>query len=278
MGKSTLLNLLVGQKVSIVSHKSQTTRQNITGILIGGNAQIAFTDTPGISYSRRAHDRRLVTTAWTAIAGIDIVVLMISAASPLTSRTEEMIGTFGEFTQTQCRRILAINKIDRIQRHKLLPLTARLSSLLKFDAVFMISAKTGDGVDDLRKWMVERAPPGAWLYEEDQVANLSMQFLACEITREGLFHRLHQELPYQLTVETEQWKENADGSVSIRQCINVPRISHKKVVVGSRGSVIREIGKLARKEIADLLGKEAHLFLHVRVRTTAETAASSNSP
>ncbi len=266
VGKSTLLNQLVGQKVSIVSHKAQTTRQNITGILVSGESQIAFVDTPGISFSRRTHDRRLVATAWNGVAGADIVLLMVSAAKSPTPESSALIETFSGFTTEHRRRALVINKIDLVRRSLLLPLTRRLTASVEFDAVFMVSARTGDGVDDLTAWLASNVPAGRWQYDKDQVADMSVQFAACEITREKLFLRLHQEVPYQLTVETDQWEEKADGSVRISQFISVPRKSQQKVVVGTGGAVLLEVGKRSRQEISAMLGRPAHLFLRVRVR------------
>ena len=264
-GKSTLLNRMVGAKVSIVTHKVQTTRARIRGIAIEGAAQLIFVDTPGLFRPRRRLDRAMVAAAWSGAEDADIVVLLIEAHRGLTEGVKAILDALGE--RTRKRPVaLAINKIDRVKRERLLALTAELNARFAFAATFMISATRGDGIGDLRRWLAENVPEGPWLYPEDQIADLPLRLLAAETTREKLTLRLHEELPYQLTVETESWEEKKDGSVRIEQVIYVARDGHKGIVLGSKGETIREIGKLARAEIAKFLERPVHLFLHVRAR------------
>ncbi|MEM9059322.1 MAG: GTPase Era [Pseudomonadota bacterium] len=264
-GKSTLLNRMVGAKVSIVTHKVQTTRTRIRGIALEGSSQIVFVDTPGLFRPRRRLDRAMVASAWAGVEDADITVLLVEAHRGITDGVEQILTTLDE--QASKRPIaLAINKIDRVRRPDLLALVAHLAERRDFAETFLISAEKGDGVGDLRGWLASELPEGPWLYPEDQIADMTMRMIAAEITREKLTLRLHQELPYQLTVETETWEERKDGSVRIEQVIYVARDGHKGIVLGKRGETIKAIGEQARKDIAELLERPAHLFLTVKAR------------
>ena len=264
-GKSTLLNRMVGAKVSIVTHKVQTTRARIRGVAIEGDAQIVFVDTPGLFRPRRRLDRAMVAAAWGGASDADVVVLMIEAHRGITPGVEAILESLSERVG-QAPVALAINKIDRVQRSELLSLTEEMNARFEFAETFMISAEKGYGVDDLKKWLAGALPDGPWLYPEDQIADLPMRMIAAEMTREKLTLRLHQELPYQLTVETEAWEERDDGSVRIDQVIYVARDGHKGILLGKRGETIKAVGQLARAEISEFLGRKAHLFLQVKVR------------
>ncbi len=265
-GKSTLLNRMVGAKVSIVTHKVQTTRARIRGIAMEGAAQLIFVDTPGLFRPRRRLDRAMVKAAWGGAADADITVLLIEAHRGLTGGVREILDTLGAQLSPKARVALAINKIDRVPAEKLLALSAEMNAARDFAATFMISAERGHGVADLRRWLAAEVPPGPWLYPEDQIADLPLRLIAAEMTREKLTLRLHQELPYELTVETEGWEEREDGSVRIDQVIYVARDGHKGITLGPKGETIKAIGKAAREEIRAFLGREAHLFLTVKVR------------
>jgi len=265
-GKSTLLNRMVGAKVSIVTHKVQTTRARIRGVALEGDSQIVFVDTPGLFRPRRRLDRTMVAAAWGGAADADIVVLMIEAHKGLTPGVEAILERLDEIGQGRTVA-LAINKIDRVEAPVLLALTEKLNDRYTFAKTFMISAEKGHGVDDLRTWLAESLPEGPWLYPEDQIADMPMRMIAAEMTREKLTLRLHQELPYQLTVETEGWEEKKDGSVRIDQVIYVARDGHKGILLGKKGETIKAVGKLAREEISDFIGRKAHLFLTVKVRS-----------
>lgn len=262
-GKSTLVNRLVGTKVSIVSHKVQTTRAIIRGIAMRGNAQIVFVDTPGIFRPRRRLDRAMVDTAWGGAHDADIVALLVDAAKGLDEEVRELVAKLGEIAQP---KILILNKIDAVKRESLLKLADDLNQAQGFTRTFMVSALTGDGLDDLMTFLAEAVPAGPWLYPEDEVSDLPLRNLAAEITREKLFERLHQELPYQATVETERWTDQKDGSVRIEQTIFVERDSQKKIVIGKGGETIKAISMAARKDIAEVAEKPVHLFLFVKVR------------
>ncbi|HEU0221870.1 MAG TPA: GTPase Era [Paracoccaceae bacterium] len=264
-GKSTLLNRMVGAKVSIVTHKVQTTRARIRGVALEGNAQIVFVDTPGLFRPRRRLDRAMVAAAWGGAADADIVVLLVEAHRGLTEGVEAVLESLAARAAGH-PLVLAINKIDRVRRDRLLPLAEALNRRRDFAATFMISAEHGDGVADLKRWLGERLPPGPWLYPEDQIADLPLRMIAAEMTREKLTLRLHEELPYQLTVESERWEERKDGSVRIEQVIYVAREGHRAIVLGQRGATIKAIGAAARAEIAAFLERPVHLFLGVRVR------------
>ncbi|MEW6123445.1 MAG: GTPase Era [Pseudomonadota bacterium] len=262
-GKSTLTNALVGTKVSIVSHKVQTTRAIVRGILLDGSAQVVLVDTPGIFSPRRRLERAMVSTAWTSAADADLVALLIDAKRGLDPDVEALLEPL---SQVRRPRALILNKIDLIRRDTLLALTAKITERLPFDRVFMISALTGDGVDDLKSWLAHHVPEGPWLYPEDQITDAPMRMLAAEVTREKLFLRLHDELPYRSTVETDSWKELRDGSVRIEQTIFVERESQRKIVLGKGGSTIKAISSEARAEIAEITEQKVHLFLFVKVR------------
>ena len=264
-GKSTLLNRMVGAKVSIVTHKVQTTRARIRGVAMEGNAQLVFVDTPGIFTPRRNLDRAMVAAAWSGAADADIVVLLIEAHRGITAGVKVILEALNERAGNR-PVALAINKIDKVQADKLLVLTKELNELYSFSETFMISAEKGHGVKDLREWVTDKMPEGPWLYPEDQIADLPLRMIAAEMTREKLTLRMHQELPYQLTVETEKWEDRKDGSVKIDQLIYVMRDGHKGIVLGHNGESIKAVGKASREELEEFLGRKVHLFLQVKVR------------
>ncbi|MFV2054003.1 GTPase Era [Aliiroseovarius sp. YM-037] len=264
-GKSTLLNRMVGAKVSIVTHKVQTTRARIRGVAMEGQSQIVFVDTPGLFRPRRRLDRAMVAAAWGGAADADVVVLLVEAHRGITEGVENILAALRERADGQTVA-LAINKIDRVKSEALLSLTKDLNDSFPFAETFMISAEKGHGVADLRTWLADRLPEGPWLYPEDQIADLPMRMIAAEITREKLTLRLHQELPYQLTVETENWEDRKDGSAKIDQLIYVVRDGHKGIVLGNKGETIKAVGKAAREELEEFLGRKVHLFLQVKVR------------
>lgn len=265
-GKSTLMNRMVGAKVSIVTHKVQTTRARIRGIAIEGKAQLVFIDTPGVFRPRRRLDRAMVKAAWGGAADADVVVLLVEAHRGLTEGVRAILEGLAGQLPAGGRVALAINKIDRVPAERLLALSAEMNAERDFAATFMISAERGHGVADLRRWLAAEVPEGPWLYPEDQIADLPLRLIAAETTREKLTLRLHQELPYELTVETEGWEERKDGSVRIDQVIYVAREGHKGITLGPKGETIKAVGKAAREEITAFLGRPAHLFLTVKVR------------
>jgi GTP-binding protein Era len=265
-GKSTLLNRMVGAKVSIVTHKVQTTRTRIRGVCMEGAAQIVFVDTPGLFRPRRRLDRAMVAAAWGGAADADIIVLLVEAHRGLTGGVEAIIDNLKDKIPTGTRVALAINKIDKVKAETLLALTEKLNSAFPFAKTFMISAERGYGVDDLREWLAAELPEGPWFYPEDQIADLPMRMIAAEMTREKLTLRLHEELPYQLTVETEKWEDRPDGSTRIDQIIYVARDGHKGILLGAKGETIKAIGQQARAEISTFLDRPVHLFLTVKVR------------
>ena len=262
-GKSTLTNALVGAKVTIVSRKVQTTRAMVRGIAIVGDAQLVLMDTPGIFAPRRRLDRAMVTTAWGGAHDADIVVLLVDAKKGLDEEAEAILARLDDVRKP---KVLVLNKIDLAGKPTLLTLAQAIGAKAKFDATFMISAASGDGVEDVKQWLAAHAPQGPWHYPEDQVSDAPVRALAAEITREKLFDRLHQELPYQATVETDVWKELRDGSARIEQTIYVERESQRKIVLGKGGATIKAIGAEARREIAELTEQKVHLFLFVKVR------------
>ncbi|MEE9453429.1 MAG: GTPase Era [Paracoccaceae bacterium] len=264
-GKSTLLNQMVGAKVSIVTHKVQTTRARIRGIALQGPAQLVFVDTPGLFRPRRHLDRAMVAAAWSGAADADIVVLLIEAHRGITNGVEAILQGLRERIG-QRPVVLAINKIDRVKSDRLLALTTEMNQHFDFAATFMISAEKGHGVQHLKEWLAHELPKGPWLYPEDQIADAPMRMLAAEITREKLTLRLHQELPYQLTVETEQWQDRKDGSVRIEQIIYVMRDGHKGITLGPKGETIKAVSMAARQDLKIFLDREVHLFLQVKVR------------
>jgi GTP-binding protein Era len=263
VGKSTLVNALVGAKVSIVTPKVQTTRTLIRGIAVAGPAQLVFVDTPGIFAPRRRLDRAMVTTAWGSARDADLVALLIDAKKGIKDDDEAILDGLGDIRPNKA---LVLNKVDLAEKPALLTLTKALNERAGFAATFMISARTGNGVADLKNWFAAHVPAGPWLYPEDQISVAPLRQLAAEITREKLYLRLHQELPYQSTVETEVWKELKDGSVRIEQTIYVERESQRKIVLGKGGQAIRAIGSAARADIATAIEQPVHLFLHVKVR------------
>ncbi len=264
-GKSTLLNRMVGAKVSIVTHKVQTTRARIRGVAMAGEAQIVFVDTPGLFQPRRRLDRAMVAAAWGGAADADITVLLVEAQRGVTEGVERILDGLGEIGEGR-KVALAINKIDRVQSQVLLGLTKELNDRYPFVETFMISAEKGHGVEALRDWLAAELPEGPWLYPEDQIADLPMRMIAAEMTREKLTLRLHQELPYQLTVETESWEERKDGSAKIDQLIYVVRDGHKGIVLGHKGETIKAVSKASREDLEEFLGRKVHLFLQVKVR------------
>ena len=262
-GKSTLVNQLVGGKISIVSHKVQTTRARIRAIAIEGASQVVFVDTPGIFLPKRTLDEAMVQAAWSSAGDADVIVLVVDARR---GRDEEVDRILEGTAAVRTPVVLVLNKIDTIERPTLLDLAAELHARGRFDATFMVSALTGDGVADLRADLAGRMPEGPWLYPEDQIADVPLRLLASEVTREKVFNRLHDELPYHSTVETEKWTEGKDGSVRIEQVIYVQRPGQKKIVLGAGGQTIKKIGQDARLELQEFLGRKVHLFLFVKVR------------
>jgi GTP-binding protein Era len=263
VGKSTLVNALVGEKVTIVSRKVQTTRALIRGIVVEGNTQIILVDTPGIFAPKRRLDRAMVITAWTGAHDADLVCVLLDAKLGLDAEADAI---FAKLASVAHPKILVINKIDQVAREKLLALAKAANERMAFQDTFMISALSGDGIGDLRKALAAALPAGPFLYPEDQMSVAPLRHLAAEITREKIFQQLHQELPYQSTVETDTWTERKDGSVRIEQTIFVERESQRKIVLGKGGASIKAIGAEARKEIAEIVGHPAHLFLFVKVR------------
>jgi GTPase len=262
-GKSTLINRLVGQKIAIVTHKVQTTRARLRGIAIEGRSQIVFVDTPGIFAPRRDLDRAMVEAAWSGAGDADLVILLVDSRAGLNEEAEAILASLAGIAHPIA---LALNKVDTVRPETLLALSQSLNERRPFAATFMISALTGSGVEDLRRYAAAAMPEGPWLYPEDQIADLPQRLLAAEITREKLTLRLHQELPYALTVETEGWAERPDGSVRIDQVIYVEREGQRKIMLGKDGQTIKAIGQAARKEIAAAIGQAVHLFLFVKVR------------
>jgi GTP-binding protein Era len=264
-GKSTLTNRMVGAKVSIVTHKVQTTRARIRGVALEGDSQLVFVDTPGLFKPRRRLDRAMVKAAWGGAADADITVLLVEAHRGVTEGVEKILEGLAALGSGH-RVALAINKIDRIKSEALLALSADLNDRFPFEQTFMISAEKGHGVGGLRKWLAAELPEGPWLYPEDQIADLPMRMIAAEMTREKLTLRLHQELPYQLTVETESWEERPDGSVRIDQIVYVARDGHKGILLGKKGETIKAVSQASRAELEEFLGRRVHLFLQVKVR------------
>ena len=262
-GKSTLVNALVGQKVAIVSPKAQTTRARLMGVAIEGEAQLLLVDTPGIFAPRRRLDRAMVAAAWGGTEGADLIALVVDAKAGLTARIETLVD---QVKQRSEPKLLVLNKVDVTAKERLLELATALNERLVPEAIFMISATTGDGVIDLKRALAERMPEGPWHFPEDQVSDITDRMLAAEVTREQLYHQLHAELPYDSAVETEKYEERRDGSVAIHQQILVARDSQRAIVLGKRGARLKEIGSRARAELSELLGHKVHLFLHVKVK------------
>ena len=264
-GKSTLLNRMVGAKISIVTHKVQTTRTRIRGVSIENQSQIIFVDTPGLFIPRRRLDRAMVAAAWNGAADSDITLLMIEAHRGLTEGVEKIISSISEIGMNG-KIALVINKIDKVKVNDLLSLSKEINVRHPFVETFMISAEKGKGINDLRRWLASNLPEGPWLYPDDQISDMPLRMIAAEITREKLTLRLHQELPYQLTVETEKWEEKVDKSVRIEQIIYLSRSGHKGIVLGKKGETIKSVSMASRLSIEEFLGARVHLFLRLKVR------------
>jgi len=263
VGKSTLVNALVGSKVTIVSRKVQTTRALIRGIVVEDRSQIILVDTPGIFSPKRRLDRAMVSTAWSGAHDADLVCVLLDARAGIDEEADAILTKLAAVPHP---KLLVVNKIDLVQREKLLALVKAANERLDFVETFMVAALSGDGVDDLRRALARLVPEGPYLYPEDQMSDAPMRYLAAEITREKIYRHLHQELPYQSTVETESWTDRKDGSIRIEQTIYVEREGQRKIVLGKGGATIKSIGEHARKEIAEIVGQPVHLFLFVKVR------------
>jgi GTP-binding protein Era len=262
VGKSTLVNRLVGAKVTIVSPKVQTTRTRVTGIAVDGAVQMIFVDTPGIFAPKRRLDRAMVEAAWRSAADADLVLLLVDAKRGVDEDSQRIVaGLKGR----KIAATLVLNKVDLVNKGVLLKLAATLNQAGDFADTFMVSAETGDGVVEVKRHILAGLPEGPWLYPEDQLTDLSERLLAAEITREQVFRQLHEEVPYAIAVETEKWEEFKDGSARVDQVIYVQRDGHKKIVIGEKGQRIKAIGAAARAELANILGRNIHLFLHVKV-------------
>ena len=264
-GKSTLLNKMVGAKISIVTHKVQTTRTRIRGVSIEDQSQIIFVDTPGLFKPRRRLDRAMVAAAWSGAADSDITLLIVEAHRGLTEGVKNIISSISE-TGLNGKLVLVINKIDKVEVKDLLSLSKEINESHLFSETFMISAEKGNGIDDLKRWLGSNLPEGPWLYPDDQISDMPLRMIVAEITREKLTLRLHQELPYQLTVETEKWEERPDKSVRIEQMIYLSRSGHKGIVLGKNGETIRAVSMASRLSIEEFLGIKVHLFLRLKVR------------
>ncbi len=263
VGKSTLINALVGTKVAIVTHKVQTTRALIRGIAMEGASQLVFVDTPGIFAPKRRLDRAMVTTAWSGAHDADLVCVLLDAERGLDEEAEAILSKVVEVPHS---KVLIVNKVDLVEKPALFAMVQAANERVKFASTFMIAALTGYGVPDVRHWLAENVPAGPWHYPEDELTDVPLRSLAAEITREKLFLRLHQELPYQSTVETEVWTEQKNGSVRVEQTIFVERESQRKIVLGKNGATIKSIGTESRKELTEIVEKPVHLFLFVKVR------------
>nr|WP_127142700.1 GTPase Era [Pelagibacterium montanilacus] len=262
-GKSTLLNALVGAKVSIVTHKAQTTRAQVRGVLTTGRDQLVFIDTPGVFQPKRRLDRAMVNSAWTGAGDADMVALIVDAQKGLTPEIEVLVNGLDVIRQP---KVLVLNKIDRVRRETLLELSSKLNEKVRFETTFMISALNGDGAQHVVNWCAAQAPEGEWHFPEEHLTDLTLALTASEVTREKLFIRIHDEIPYQATVETEAFEVQANGSYKINQVIYVTRDTHKKIVLGAKGQTIKTIGAEARAEMMELFEVPVHLFLFVKVR------------
>lgn len=268
-GKSTLVNALVGVKVSIVTQKVQTTRARIRGIAVDGDVQLVFTDTPGIFAPRRRLDRAMVAAAWEGIDGADVILHVVDAVAelgPPSKSTADTEAIIAELKRRERRAVLILNKIDKVARPNLLALIADLTARAPYEETFLLSAENGDGVKDLKKYLIGRAPEGVWMYPEDQLSDISDRLMAAEVTREKVFKRLHQELPYESTVETTSWTRTKKGELKVEQTIYVSREGHRPIVLGKGGQTLKVIGEAARKELTEIYGEPVHLFLTVNVR------------
>ena len=263
VGKSTLLNRIVGNRISIVTHKAQTTRARVRGIVQRCAAQIVFVDTPGIFKPRRGLDQAMVADAWRGAADADANILLIASERGITPANHNALTRLAKF---RCPLAIAFNKIDLIERPHLLSLVDEIRHLAEIDAIFMICARRGDGVEDLVSWAAAKMPPGPWLYPDDMIGDMRLRDAAAEITREKLMLSLHDEIPYQLTVETESWTETGKHAVRIEQIVYVTRDSHRRMIIGAGGRVIKSIGTASRRAIAKFLGMDVQLFVHVRTR------------
>ena len=263
VGKSTLMNTLVGSKVSIVTHKVQTTRTRVIGVLVKNRSQLVFVDTPGIFEPKRRLERAMVTAAWSGISEADILVLLVDASRPDEESSQRIIK---ELKARNREVILVVNKIDKIERTQLLEQIDRLRSESIFSEVFLLSALNGDGVEDLISYLKKKVPKGDWLYPEDHLSDMNERLFAAEITREKLFLQLHQELPYSLTVETEEWEKRDGGAISVKQIIYVAREGQRGILLGKGGQQIKRIGMASRKELESILECRVDLFLFVKVR------------
>ena len=262
-GKSTLVNALVGQKVAIVSPKAQTTRVRLMGLAIEGQSQILLVDTPGIFEARRRLDRAMVSAAWGGTTDADLIALVIDAKTGIKAKIDALIESLKERREP---KIVVLNKVDVTPKEKLLELAVKLQEALSPEEIFMVSASTGDGIADLKKHLAKRVPEGPWHFPEDQVSDATDRMLAAEVTREQLYLQLHAELPYDSAIETEKYEERKDGSIAIHQQILVARDTQRAIVLGHRGARLKEIGSRAREELAQILDRKVHLFLHVKVK------------
>ena len=267
VGKSTLVNKVTGTKVSIVTHKAQTTRTRIRGIRVIEHTQIILVDTPGVFVPKRRLDRAMVSAAWGGFLEADIILFMLDASRGLTNGARSILQSVIDKEYENSFVVLLLNKIDKIKRNDLLNLSEIVNSLFNFNATFMISAEKGSGTEDLVKWLSCNLPPSPWLYPEDQIADFPLKIFAAEVTREKLLIRLHQELPYQMTVEPDSWVEMPNGSIKIHQVIYVTNKRHKGMVLGKNGETIKAVSIAARKELKESINQEIHLFLQVKVRT-----------
>ena len=272
-GKSTLVNRIVGSKVSIVTHKAQTTRSRIHGIAILDSSQILFVDTPGVFTTRRKRDQGIANIAWGSLADASAAMVIIDAKRGQTENLESFLSIYAKRVPTSVASALVLNKIDLVRRHDLLALAQALHKDTHFVTTFMVSATTGDGVKDLGKWIAQTMPEEQWLFPEDQAATMSLRLLAAEITREQMLLRLHDEIPYAAAVKTLSWKTTTKRGTRIEQDIYVTREAHKRITIGRNGSTLSAIGRSARLQIAELIGTQVHLFLHVRVRPEQVAAA-----
>ncbi len=264
-GKSTLLNALVGAKLSIVTHKVQTTRFRIRGVMNEGDSQIVFVDTPGLFAPKRTLDRAMVAAAWAGASDADVVMLLIEAQRGITKGVQRILDDLDKHLGPNTPVALVVNKIDRVKRDTLLALTAEIQEKRAFEQVFYISATRSNGLGAMTDWLTGRVPEGPWLYPEDQLGDASMRAIAAEVTREKLMLRLHQELPYQMTVETEAWEERKDGSVKIDQAVIVAKEGHRPIILGKGGQTLKQIGQASREELSDMMERKVHLFLRVKV-------------
>ena len=262
-GKSTLVNALVGSKVSIVSPKAQTTRTIVRGIAIYGQAQVIYVDTPGIFAAKQRFDRAMVAAAWTGAGDADVIFFVVDGARTLDADSERILE---QLKSSGKKALLVLNKVDIADKGKLLDLTKRLNESGNFTEIFMVSALTGDGLDRIKDYVAKAMPQGPWMFPEDDISDMPGRLLAAEITREQLFLQLNQELPYSCAVETERWEDRKDGSARVEQNIYVSRDNHKAIVLGEGGKRIKNIGARARTELEGLLGRKVHLFLHVKVK------------